>query len=160
MQHLLVHLPWEAKVGGLAQFKWMYSQERELKKLTVTLRNKAGFEDCITEEFTCKEIMNFSSKYFSRANNVNSHTMRYHIVEEVPLSELSIFQWKGKGVGAPGAHYVTDDEWNYTMLYMLRKIHGDDLEYPRSVPFNPDAAYVAGGDTPHGRYVKISIVFH
>jgi hypothetical protein len=42
----------------------------------------------------------------------------------------------------------------------LRKIHGDDLEEPRSVPFNPDAAYVAGGGTPHGRYVKISIVFH
>jgi hypothetical protein len=25
IQHLLVHLPWEAKVGGPAQFKWMYS---------------------------------------------------------------------------------------------------------------------------------------
>jgi hypothetical protein len=62
--------------------------------------------------------MNFSSKYFSCANNVNAHTIRYHIVEEVPLSELSIFQWKGKGVGAPNAHYVTDDEWNYTILYM------------------------------------------
>jgi hypothetical protein len=33
MQHLLVHLPWEVKVGGLAQFRWMYSQERELKNL-------------------------------------------------------------------------------------------------------------------------------
>jgi hypothetical protein len=33
MQHLLVNLPWEARVGGLAQFRWMYSQERELKKL-------------------------------------------------------------------------------------------------------------------------------
>jgi hypothetical protein len=65
----------------------------------------------------CKEIMNFSNKYFSRANNVNAHT-RYHIVEEVPLSGLSIFQWKGKGVGAPSAHYVMDDEWNYTMLYI------------------------------------------
>jgi hypothetical protein len=62
--------------------------------------------------------MNFSSKYFSRANNVNAHTMWYHIVEEVPLSELLIFQWKGKGVGAPSAHYVTEDKWNYTMLYM------------------------------------------
>jgi hypothetical protein len=27
------------------------------------------------------------------------------------------------------------------------------------VPFNVDAAYAAGGGTPHGRYVKISIVF-
>jgi hypothetical protein len=34
MQHLLVHLLWEAKVGGPAQFMWMYSQERELKKLS------------------------------------------------------------------------------------------------------------------------------
>jgi hypothetical protein len=32
MQHLLVHLPWESKVGGPIQFRWMYSQERELKK--------------------------------------------------------------------------------------------------------------------------------
>jgi hypothetical protein len=32
MQYLLVHLPWEAKVGGPEQFRWMYSQERELKK--------------------------------------------------------------------------------------------------------------------------------
>jgi hypothetical protein len=64
----------------------------------------------------CKEITNFSSKYFSRANNVNAHLMRYHIVEKIPLSELSIFQWKGKGIGAPSAHYITDDEWNYTNM--------------------------------------------
>jgi hypothetical protein len=31
MQHLLVHLPWEARVGGPVQFRWMYSQEREKK---------------------------------------------------------------------------------------------------------------------------------
>jgi hypothetical protein len=49
---------------------------------------------------------------------VNAHTPCYHIVKEVLLSELSIFQWKGKGVEAPSAHYVTDWEWNYTMLYM------------------------------------------
>jgi hypothetical protein len=31
MQHLLVHSPWEARVGGPVQFRLMYSQERELK---------------------------------------------------------------------------------------------------------------------------------
>jgi hypothetical protein len=74
------------------------------------VRNKAIVEGCIAKAFACKEITNFSSKHFSRANNVNAHTTRYHTVEEVLLSELSIFQWKGKGVGAPSAHYVTDDE--------------------------------------------------
>jgi hypothetical protein len=68
----------------------MYSQERELKKHRVTVRNKARVEGCIEEVFVWKEIMNFLSKYFSHANNVNAHTMQYHIVE-VPLSELSIF---------------------------------------------------------------------
>jgi hypothetical protein len=71
--------------------------------------NKTRVEDCIAEAFACKEITNFSSKYFSRANNVNVHMTRYHIVV-VLLSELSIFQWKEKGVGAPSAHYVIDDE--------------------------------------------------
>jgi hypothetical protein len=92
MQHLLVHLPWEDRVGVPAQFKWMYSQERELKKLRVTMRNKAGVEGYIAEAFARKENTKFSSKYFSRANNVNAHRMRYHIVEEVLLIELSIFQ--------------------------------------------------------------------
>jgi hypothetical protein len=118
MQYLLVHVPWEAKVGGPVQFRWMYSQERELKKLRVTVRNKVRVEGCIVEVFACKEITNFLGKYFSRVNNVNAHTTRYHIIEEVSLSELSIFQWKGKGVGAPSAPFVTDDEWNYIMLYM------------------------------------------
>jgi hypothetical protein len=48
--------------------------------------------------------------------------MRYHIVEEISLSKLLIFHWKGKGVGAPSTHYVTDDEWNYTMLYMYTNL--------------------------------------
>ena len=72
MKHLLVHLPWEALVGGPVQFRWMYSHERELKKLRATVRNKARVEGCIAEAFAAKEIINFSSKYFSRANNVNA----------------------------------------------------------------------------------------
>jgi hypothetical protein len=40
----------------------------------------------------------------------------------------------------------------------LTKIHRPEIEDPRSVPFNIDAAYDAGGGTPHGGYVKISIV--
>jgi hypothetical protein len=31
MQHLLVHIPYEAKVSGLVQYRWMYHIERTLK---------------------------------------------------------------------------------------------------------------------------------
>jgi hypothetical protein len=54
MQHLLVHLPWEARIGGPMQFRWMYSQERELKKVRYTVRNKARVEGYIAEAFACK----------------------------------------------------------------------------------------------------------
>jgi hypothetical protein len=45
-------------------------------------------------------------------------TTWYHVVRDVPLSELSIFQWNGTGVEATSADYVTDKEWNYSMLYL------------------------------------------
>jgi hypothetical protein len=77
----------------------MYSQERELKKLRYTLRNKARVEGYIAEAFGCKEITNFSSMYFSRANNVNAPTTQCHVVRDVLLTELPIFQWKGIDVG-------------------------------------------------------------
>jgi hypothetical protein len=118
MQHLLGHLPWEARVGGHVQFKWMYSQERELKKLRYTVHNKARVDECIVEAFPCKENTNFSSMYFSCANNVNAPITWYHVVRDVPLSKLSIFQWKGTCVAATSAHHVTDKEWNYSILYL------------------------------------------
>jgi hypothetical protein len=37
------------------------------------------------------------------------------------------------------------------------KIHGPELEDPRSVPFNIDVAYATGGGISHGRYVNVSI---
>jgi hypothetical protein len=42
----------------------------------------------------------------------------------------------------------------------LKKIHGPELEDPRSVPFNVDVASSLGGGTLHGRYVQIPINFH
>jgi hypothetical protein len=118
MQHLLVHLPWEARVGGPMQFRWMYCQERELKKLRCMVHNKARVEGYIAEAFACKEITNFSSMYFSCANIVNAPTTWYHVVRDIPLSELSNFHWNGTGVEATSAHYVTEKEWNYSMLYL------------------------------------------
>jgi hypothetical protein len=75
----------------------MYSQERELKKLRATVRNKARVEGCIAEAFTAKEITIFSSQYLSHTNNVNAQSTRYHTEEEGPSTDLSVFLWKRKG---------------------------------------------------------------
>jgi hypothetical protein len=126
MQYFLVHLSWEGKVGGL-----LYSQERELEKLRATVCNKAMVEGCIAETFTCKEIMNFSSMYFSRNNDMNAHTPQYHTEEVVLLSELKIFQWNGNGVGAtttiPCFTYIRIWKKSYHILRCLTRYIANEV---------------------------------
>jgi hypothetical protein len=57
MQHLLVHLPYEAKVGGSQQYRLMYHIEGALKKPRAMVGNKVRVEGCIAEEFKLKEIL-------------------------------------------------------------------------------------------------------
>jgi hypothetical protein len=118
MQHLLVHLPYEAKIGGPQQYRWMYHIERALKKLRAMVRNKAKVEGCIAEEFKLKEIAYFSSMYFAEHHNVNAPTLQYHVDEDIPCSDLQIFQWTGVTVGASTAYQPTEEEQMSALLYM------------------------------------------
>jgi hypothetical protein len=72
MQHLLVHIPYEDKVGGPVQYRWMYHIERALKYLRAMIGNKAIVEGSIAELFLLKEITYFSSVYFVEEYNVNA----------------------------------------------------------------------------------------
>jgi hypothetical protein len=54
MQHLLVHLLYEAKVGGHVHYRWMYHFERTLKYIREMVGNKARVEGCIAEAFSMK----------------------------------------------------------------------------------------------------------
>jgi hypothetical protein len=83
IQHLLVHLLYEAKLGDPQQYKWMHHIEKALKKSRV--------EGCITEEFKLKEIAYFNNVYFTEHHNVNAPTMRYHVDEDIPYRDLKFF---------------------------------------------------------------------
>ena len=126
MQHLLVHLPYEAKVGGPVQYRWMYHIERALKKLRAMVGNKATVEGCIAEAFSLKEVAYFSSVYFAEEHNVNAPTMRYHVDEETPCNDLKIFQWKGTTVGSGTPYYYTSEERKSALLYMYSNM--DEME--------------------------------
>jgi hypothetical protein len=88
IQYLLVHLPYEAKIGVPQQYIWMYHIERTLKKLRTMVHNKANVEGCIVEEFKLKENTYFSSVYFAAHHNVNTPTLWYHVDEDIPCSDL------------------------------------------------------------------------
>jgi hypothetical protein len=96
----------------------MYHIERALKNLRAMVRNKARIEGCITEEFKSKEITYFTNVYFAEHHNVNTPTMRYHMFEDIPRSDLQIFQWTGMIVGASTAYQPTEEEQMYALLYM------------------------------------------
>jgi hypothetical protein len=56
MQHLLTHLPYEAKVGGHVQYWWMYHIERALRYLKSLVGNRTRVEGFIAEAFILKEV--------------------------------------------------------------------------------------------------------
>jgi hypothetical protein len=82
------------------------------------VRNKAKVEGCIAEEFKLKEITYFCSVYFVEHHNVNAPTFRYHVDEDIPCSDLQIFQWTGVIVGASTAYQPIEEEQMSALLYM------------------------------------------
>jgi hypothetical protein len=73
MQYLLMHLPYEAKVGGPIQYRWMYHIERAIRYLKPMVGNRARVEGCITKAFILKEVAYFSSVYFTEEHIVCSN---------------------------------------------------------------------------------------
>jgi hypothetical protein len=126
MQHLLVHIPYEAKVGGLVQYRWMYNIERALKYLRVMVGNKAWVQGSIAKSFLLKEITYFSSVYFMEEHNVNALTLQYNVDEEAPLSSLKKFQWRGTTASSSTTYYYTQEEWTSPLLYMYSNMEEMD----------------------------------
>jgi hypothetical protein len=71
MQHLILHLPYEARMGRPMQFRWCYAIEREQKNLRAKCKNKSCIEATIAESFILEEHSNFTTKYFGE----NIHTV-------------------------------------------------------------------------------------
>ncbi|WMV33298.1 hypothetical protein MTR67_026683 [Solanum verrucosum] len=76
MEHLPVHLPYEARITGPVQYRWMYPFERYLRTLKNMIGNKASVEGSICEAYLMAESTQFFSHYFephvmSRHHNVS-----------------------------------------------------------------------------------------
>ena len=65
MEHLPIHLPHEAALGGPVQFRWMYPFERFMKSLKGKAKNLARVEGSIVAGSLTEETSHFTSYYFS-----------------------------------------------------------------------------------------------
>jgi hypothetical protein len=122
MQHLLVQLSYEAKVGGPMQYSWMYHIERALNKLSATVDNKGIVKGIIAEEFKYKEEGAFTSVYFAAEHNINAPTLRYHDEKVGTHINLQIFEIEGKIVGVSTEYHPEREEKLDALLYMYQNM--------------------------------------
>jgi hypothetical protein len=62
MQHLILHLPREARLERPVQARWCYPIERCLKLLRKKCRNKAKIEASVVEAFVLEEVSTFTRR--------------------------------------------------------------------------------------------------
>ena len=65
MEHLAVHLPYEALLRGPVHYGWMYQYERAMKYLKGKAKNLAKVEGSIIAGSLTEEVSHFTSYYFA-----------------------------------------------------------------------------------------------
>ncbi|XP_074356714.1 uncharacterized protein LOC141696477 [Apium graveolens] len=122
MEHLLVHLPYEARIAGPVQYRWMYPFERFLRHLKNNVKNKAQVEGSICNAFLVEEASTFCSHYFKQ------HVQTKH--RKVPRNDssgggesfggnISIFSHPGRSHGSVITRYLDDREYMAAHNYIL-----------------------------------------
>ena len=102
MQHLILHLPTEARLGGPVQNRWCYSTERMQKTLRAKCKNKRRIEASMAEAFITEEAANFVTAHYEAKNrHLHNPKPRYNIGDpKRRQSNLSLFKGKLGPVGA------------------------------------------------------------
>ena len=128
MEHLPIHLAYEARVCGPVQYRWMYPFERNIGVFKRTVKNHARVEGSICEAYLSKETSFFCSYYFE----AHVHTKRTNIGRNDDGGEsscpptLSVFNRPGRGFGRTKDHYIVGKEWDAAHLHVL--INCDELQ--------------------------------
>ncbi|XP_075483567.1 uncharacterized protein LOC142523721 [Primulina tabacum] len=123
MEHLCIHLPYEAHIIGPVKFRWMYLFERYLNKLKKTVRNKAQVKGSICNAYLVKEAAIFCQHYFSdstdirRRKNGKAHESTY--IDTNNLEFLSIFHTRDKKIGDAKSQWLTNEEYHVVSTYVL-----------------------------------------
>ncbi|GLT48485.1 hypothetical protein SLA2020_221070 [Shorea laevis] len=122
MEHLTIHLSFEARIGGAVQFRWMYPFERQMHKLKQTIGNKNHVEASIVKAYILNEITKFCSRYFG-ADVETSWSKPPRNFAAVPLyrnTEFSIFACPGHPMGSHSqTRCLTSQEMKAAELYVL-----------------------------------------
>lgn len=124
MEHLPIHLPYEARLGGPVQFRWMYPFERYMGHLKKKVKNKAKVEGSIVEQYINEEISTFGSYYFEPhikikkrlgARHYDGDDQCTHSSREIP----EIFSQRGRCSGKAKEFWLQDKDYHIAHTYIL-----------------------------------------
>ncbi|XP_029130026.1 uncharacterized protein LOC114916771 [Cajanus cajan] len=123
MEHLPIHLPYEARVGGPVQYRWMYPFERFLHSLKNKVKNKARVEASICEAYLVEETSTFASYYYPSEIDTRRTRMPRNVdVDEGSMSTpcFSVFNYPGKASGKSTKYFLDQLDLKATHLYVLQ----------------------------------------
>jgi hypothetical protein len=118
---MILHLPYEARMGGPVQGRWCYSIERQQKILRAKCKNKCKIEASIAKAYCAEEVANFTTKYYSDTlPSVHNPPLHYNADEH--STGLKLFQGQlGSASGATPKN-IRHAEFRTIMLYLFTNI--------------------------------------
>ncbi|XP_073027690.1 uncharacterized protein [Primulina eburnea] len=123
MEHLPVHLAYEARIAGPVQYRWMYPFERFLRRLKNNVRNKARVEGSISNAYLVEEASYFCTHYFSASVKTRlrkqSRNDEGDNAQAGDVSNVSIFNFNGRPMGASKFRRLDDTEYHAARTYIL-----------------------------------------
>ncbi|RDX87975.1 hypothetical protein CR513_30485, partial [Mucuna pruriens] len=90
MEHLPIHLPYEARVGGPVQYRWMYPFERFIHSLKNKVKNKTRVEASIYEVFNGGDINDTSFFIYSSYIRLGGKSITYFL-DQVDLEAAHLY---------------------------------------------------------------------
>ncbi|XP_050238000.1 uncharacterized protein LOC126687481 [Mercurialis annua] len=123
MEHLPVHLPYEARMAGPVQYRWMYPFERYLRKLKKKVSNKSRVEGSISSGYLMEETAKFASFYFTDGDPTLPCRLQRNEVFDTDMDDdvdrLSIFRTVGEPIGACRKRHLDEYEYVAARSYVL-----------------------------------------
>ncbi|GJR92025.1 uncharacterized protein Tco_0216036 [Tanacetum coccineum] len=118
MTHLLIHLPYEAKISGPPEYRWMFPFERKMHVLKGYVTNKARPEGCIAQRYIENECVTFCSMYLNDVDTVFNKSE--HNDEMIhPGGEIFVFSNKGRPIGGYKTCDLSEAELMKIHTYIL-----------------------------------------
>jgi hypothetical protein len=105
MEHLVVHLAYEARLGGPVQYRWMYPFERFMGDSKRSVKNKAKVEGSICASYLHRETIHFCSHYFKDTLTGRSGRNEPGSESFIHPLNLSVFNLSGRQAGAENVFF-------------------------------------------------------